>query len=353
MSGRILNAEDLEPVKGILVGLHFDASDSAFTGKPFDRVARTDASGYFSIKGVNAQRNYRIYALQDADGDFRYTQPTELIGWLNTPLTASSRPDVRYDTAWVDSTRYDSIRTIHYTRFMPDDLVVRAFKVDYRPRHFLKYLRDVPEWFTLYFTGPSPHRPKLRGLNFNADRSLFTVANRGNDTLTYWLTDTTLLHLDTLRLACTYDDWDDSLKVARAKPTPSSSAQDDFRQTPRGETERTGQVGETARTPPQTWGLQRRKAPRRISRDQDFAEQSTHSRPQRDAYFPTTVGATASRRDSSAIAGRYAVARRTFCPRQRAGQSAVRRVARRVATFATLQVCDRLGSRAFHLRHDE
>ena len=217
MSGRILNAEDLEPVKGILVGLHFDASDSAFTGKPFDRVARTDASGYFSIKGVNAQRTYRIYALQDADGDFRYSQPTEAIGWLNSPLTASSSPAVRYDTAWVDSTRYDSIRTIHYTRFMPDDIVVRAFKVDYRPRHFLKYLRDVPEWFTLYFTGPSPRRPKLRGLNFNADRSLFTVANRGNDTLTYWLTDTTLLHLDTLRLACTYDDWDDSLKVAHAK----------------------------------------------------------------------------------------------------------------------------------------
>ena len=217
MSGHILNAEDLEPVKGILAGLHFDASDTAFTRKPFDRVARTDADGYFSIKGVNAQRNYRIYALQDADGDFRYTQPTELIGWLNTPLTASSRPDVRYDTAWVDSTRYDSIRTIHFTHFLPDDIVVRAFKVDYRPRHFLKYTRDVPEWFTLFFTGPSRQRPQLRGLNFDAARSLFTIANRDNDTLTYWLTDTTLLHLDTLRLACTYDDWDDSLKVARSK----------------------------------------------------------------------------------------------------------------------------------------
>ena len=192
MSGHILNAEDLEPVKGILAGLHFDASDTAFTRKPFDRVARTDADGYFSIKGVNAQRNYRIYALQDADGDFRYTQPTELIGWLNTPLTASSRPDVRYDTAWVDSTRYDSIRTIHFTHFLPDDIVVRAFKVDYRPRHFLKYTRDVPEWFTLFFTGPSRLRPRLRGLNFDAARSLFPIANCDNDTLTYWLTDTTL-----------------------------------------------------------------------------------------------------------------------------------------------------------------
>ena len=353
MSGRILNAEDLEPVKGILVGLHFDASDSAFTGKPFDRVARTDASGYFSIKGVNAQRNYRIYALQDADGDFRYSQPTEAIGWLNSPLTASSSPAVRYDTAWVDSTRYDSIRTIHYTRFMPDDIVVRAFKVDYRPRHFLKYLRDVPEWFTLYFTGPSPRRPKLRGLNFNADRSLFTVANRGNDTLTYWLTDTTLLHLDTLRLACTYDDWDDSLKVRAPKPTPSNSCPRRLSPNASRRNRKNWPSGRNSANAATNVGTSATKSPKKNFSSQDFAEQSAHSRPQRDAYFPTTAGATARRRDSSSTAGRYAVARRTFCPRQRAGQSAGRRVARRVATFATLQVCNRLGGRAFHLRHDE
>ena len=33
----------------------------------------------------------------------------------------------------------------------------------------------------------------------------------GNDTLTYWLADTTLLRQDTLRFAYTYDNWDDSL----------------------------------------------------------------------------------------------------------------------------------------------
>lgn len=217
MSGRVLNAEDLEPVKGILVGLHENLSDTAFARLPFDRVARTDASGYFSVKGVGRDKAYHIFALQDADGDFRFTQPSEMIGWLDKPLTADSRPDVRYDTAWVDSTHFDSVRAVHFTRFLPDDLVVRAFKLDYRPRHFLKWQRDVPEWFTLYFTGPSRRRPTVRGLGFDAATALFPIANRDNDTLTYWISDTALLRRDTLRLTCTYDDWDDSLNVAREK----------------------------------------------------------------------------------------------------------------------------------------
>ena len=38
----VLVGADLEPVKGMMVGLHADLSDSAFDKKPFDRVSRTD-----------------------------------------------------------------------------------------------------------------------------------------------------------------------------------------------------------------------------------------------------------------------------------------------------------------------
>ena len=40
VSGNVLAAADLEPVKGMMVGLHADLSDSAFVKKPFDRVSR-------------------------------------------------------------------------------------------------------------------------------------------------------------------------------------------------------------------------------------------------------------------------------------------------------------------------
>ena len=211
MSGYVLNAEDLEPVKGILAGLYQQHHDSVFAQRAFDRVARTDASGFFSIKGVAPDRDYRLYALQDADGDFHFTQPSEMLGFLHNDLRAGAFRDTRYDTLWVDSVRYDSIRIIPYTHFTPDDLVVRAFKVDVNTRHYLKAQRDVPEWFTTFFTGPSRKRPIIQGLNFDARKAFVVNASAGNDTLTYWLADTTLLRQDTLRFAYTYDNWDDSL----------------------------------------------------------------------------------------------------------------------------------------------
>ena len=211
MSGYVLNAEDLEPVKGILAGLYQQHHDSVFSKRAFDRVARTDASGFFSIKGVAPDRDYRLYALQDADGDFHFTQPSEMLGFLHNDLRAGAFRDTRYDTLWVDSVRYDSIRIIPYTHFTPDDLVVRAFKIDVNTRHYLKAQRDVPEWFTTFFTGPSRKRPTIQGLNFDASKAFVVNASAGNDTLTYWLADTTLLRQDTLRFAYTYDNWDDSL----------------------------------------------------------------------------------------------------------------------------------------------
>jgi len=211
MSGYVLNAEDLEPVKGILAGLYQQHHDSVFGKRAFDRVARTDASGFFSIKGVAPDRDYRLYALQDADGDFHFTQPSEMLGFLHNDLRAGAFRDTRYDTLWVDSVRYDSIRIILYTHFTPDDLVVRAFKIDVNTRHYIKAQRDVPEWFTTFFTGPSRKRPTIQGLNFDASKAFVVNASAGNDTLTYWLADTTLLRQDTLRFAYTYDNWDDSL----------------------------------------------------------------------------------------------------------------------------------------------
>ena len=52
VSGYVLNAQNLEPVKGITVGLHSDLSDSAFITKQFERVSRTDEQGHFTIRGI-------------------------------------------------------------------------------------------------------------------------------------------------------------------------------------------------------------------------------------------------------------------------------------------------------------
>lgn len=209
VAGHVLQADNLEPIKGILVGLHADLADSAFTAKPFDRVAKTDGSGHFSIKGV-APGAYRVYALRDMDNDFKMSRG-EMMAFMRDSVVTSSFPDVRYDTLWRDTVRYDTIYTVHYTHYMPDNVVLLAFNEKDTRRYFLKTERPEPEWFRVYFTAPSPQVPRVRGLNFNADSLLLEERSAGNDTITYWLRDTSIPAVDTLRMVYAYDAYDDSL----------------------------------------------------------------------------------------------------------------------------------------------
>lgn len=213
VAGHVLDASNLEPVKGILVGLHADLADSAFRRRPFERVARTDGNGRFSIKGV-ARGSYRVYALQDRDGDFRFSQKGEMIAFSRDTITPTCFQDVRHDTLWVDTVRYDTIKTVPYTHFQPDDVVLLAFLERGQPRHFLKAVRPEPESFTLYFTAPSAHAPVISGIGFDAAAALLESRSRGNDTLTCWVRDTTLLARDTLSLVCLYEETDDSTGLA-------------------------------------------------------------------------------------------------------------------------------------------
>lgn len=213
VAGHVLAADNLTPVKGILVGLHNVLADSAFRTRAFDRVARTNAEGFFSIKGVSPG-NYRAYALMDMDGDFCFSGKGEMIAFSQEIITPSSFPDVRHDTLWVDSVRYDSVRTIPYTHYMPDNLVLRAFKEANQPRALLKLIRDVPEKFTAYFTAPSAEAPVVNGIGFDASAALMESRSRGNDTITYWVCDTALMARDTLHFTYTYEATDDSTGLA-------------------------------------------------------------------------------------------------------------------------------------------
>ena len=210
VSGYVLAAENLEPVKGVLVGLHANLADSAFTAVPFDRVARTDGSGHFVVKGV-ARGKYRIYALKDMDGDFRYARG-EMLAWNRDTIVPTSFPDVRQDTLWADTVRIDTIKTVPFTHYLPDDVVLLAFTEKNMTRQLLKTQRE-PEWFKLFFTAPSTQLPTVRGLNFDSNDAFLMEHNASCDTLTYWLRDSLLIEQDTLRLELTYDATNDSVSV--------------------------------------------------------------------------------------------------------------------------------------------
>ena len=204
VSGWVLAAENLEPVKGILVGLYANLADSAFRTQPMLRVAKTDGRGHFVIRGI-APGKYRVYALQDVDGDYHLTQKGEEMAFNREIIVPSSKPDVRQDTLWRDSLRIDSISRVSYTHFLPDNIMLRAFTHVQTDRFFTKAERTLPECFSLVFTAGSNELPVLRGLNFNnAERAFIAMPTAKKDTITYWIKDSALINQDTLRMQMQY-----------------------------------------------------------------------------------------------------------------------------------------------------
>lgn len=210
VAGKVLNAEDLEPVKGILVGIYpIDSAfnDSILRNKFFSRVSRTNGSGRFCIKGIKPGK-YRAFALDDKDGNLLFSQKSERIAFLTDTFTTYSKMDVRMDTIWRDSTHFDSVRAVPYVRYFPDDLVLNAFLEAGQDQHLLKLERPNPDVLKLYFTAPSDSLPIVKGLNFD-ESCLVVDASPNNDTITYWITDTAFTHKeDTMRFELTFMETD-------------------------------------------------------------------------------------------------------------------------------------------------
>ena len=202
VAGYVVQAADLEPVKGILVGLYADLSYTAFKTKPMLRVSRTDSRGHFIIRGV-APGKYRVYALQDADGNYSFNQRSEMLAFNHDIIEPSFRPDVRQDTLWRDSLHIESIAQVSYTHFLPDNICLRAFNEIVTDRHLLKSERPEPNHFTLYYTYGDSVLPNVRGLNFNTKDAFVVESSAHKDTVTYWLRDTALVNQDTLKMVVT------------------------------------------------------------------------------------------------------------------------------------------------------
>ena len=203
VAGYVLSAEKLDPVQGISVGLYNDLADSAFLTKPLLRISRTDERGHFVIKGV-APGEYRVYALQDVDGDFKFSQKSEMIAFSHQTYIPSCSPDIRQDTIWRDSLHIDNILRVPYTHFYPDDVVMLAFQEVQTTRNLLKIERQQPDRFTMFFTCGDSLLPVIRGLNFDSGSAFIVESSQKKDTITYWLRDTTLINQDTLRMDITY-----------------------------------------------------------------------------------------------------------------------------------------------------
>lgn len=214
VSGKVLMAENLEPVKGIYVGLHSNLSDTAFTNTRFEAISRTSETGSFTIKGI-APGTYRIFALDDSNRDYKYDTPSEAIAFYEATIEPSTAQATRMDTIYHDKEKLllDTIKPVKYTRFLPDNIILRAFNSTFKRQYLEKNERIGANKVAITFGAPT-EMPELEPLNFDKDIDWYVLEkSRRNDTLNYWIKDSTIIAMDTLKFRITYLKTD-SLNVA-------------------------------------------------------------------------------------------------------------------------------------------
>lgn len=204
IAGRVLNAEDLEPMTGFYVGIHSVHDDTVFTNVPFERISRTDSRGNFVVRGMSPG-DYRVFALNDLNRDYRYDNPQEEIAFLDSIVAPYTFRDVRQDTIFVDSVTVDTVLTVEYTRFMPDDLLLRSFLSDFQRQFLQRHERPEQNWLNIFFGAPTS-MPTFSLLNPEVVGNDWYVLERNlnNDSLRFWITDSLVYQEDSIRMKINY-----------------------------------------------------------------------------------------------------------------------------------------------------
>lgn len=205
ISGMVLGAENLEPQQGMLVGVYSNLSDTAFSTLPFERMAKTDDRGRFSIMGL-APGEYRIFALADLDNDYHRANPEEAMAFYDFTLSPTTERVTATDTVFnLKTGAVDTVYSRERTMFLPNDILLRSFDSDVKSQYLLKYERQDSTRLNFIFNTKADSIPKISPVGFEELQDWYVVEKSAkNDSVTFWITEPSLLSLDSLRIAATY-----------------------------------------------------------------------------------------------------------------------------------------------------
>lgn len=180
--GRVFEAATLNPVYGVLAGIHSDLHDSAFTAKTFLRIAKTDSSGYFRIGNIHPG-TYRLYAVDDISRDYRLTI-SEALAFADEPISVQP---ITPDTL--------SPLTVSLSPLF-------LFKEEQQKLYLQRTQREQQHRVQIAFSAAPDSLASFRALNDSVHYHIHYSAK--GDTVSIWLTDSTTIAMDSLFFEARY-----------------------------------------------------------------------------------------------------------------------------------------------------
>lgn len=206
ISGMLFEARNLEPAQGMIVGVYSNLSDSAITTLPFDRIAKTNQYGQFVIRNL-APGTYNLYAVNDLNRDYHWDR-SEDVAFLGQSVVPEVVNITVTDTLRA-SNGMDSVVMRQGHKYLPNDLLLTWFNENYRSQYLKNNTRIDSTRIAIELGAPTDTLPVLTLLNTPAaGKKLEEVAridhSTPGDSITYWLTDKSVIATDTLLVEAHY-----------------------------------------------------------------------------------------------------------------------------------------------------
>ncbi|MDE6461122.1 MAG: Ig-like domain-containing protein [Paramuribaculum sp.] len=206
ISGMVLQASNLEPAQGMIVGVYSNLADSAISTLPLERITKTNQLGQFTIRNLK-EGTYRLFALKDNNRDWHWDR-SEDVAFMDVTVSPEVSNLTVIDTLKT-ADESDSIVERIAAVYSPNDVLLTWFNEDYKAQYMLRNDRVDRNRLSFLFNAPSDTFPEItiangiyEGKNLTDYAILNSAATR--DTLEYWLTDSVLIMQDSLLVSARY-----------------------------------------------------------------------------------------------------------------------------------------------------
>ena len=179
-----------------------------------------------------------IIALKDANQNYLFDIPTEQIAFSDTLISLDQQYHLQKDSIILDTVKVDSLKRIR--KVPKPQIFLYSFAENHKKQYLDKSERDNPNRFQLIFSLPIKDSLTLEPLNFKNTSWLLPDKPIFDDTISYWITDTALVHSDTLKLRVAYTSTDsaeniiyksDTIKLTNKKILAGKSGKRDAKKT--------------------------------------------------------------------------------------------------------------------------
>ncbi|HBS85650.1 MAG: hypothetical protein A2W91_14195 [Bacteroidetes bacterium GWF2_38_335] len=219
IAGKVEDAFSKKPSADILVMLYKSNQEIDFLKSKPDYVCRTNKEGLFRVKNIN-DGEYKIFALNDANSNMLFDQPAEEIAFLDSMLITSVTSEIKTDTLHNDSTGIDSLVTRRMIKYSPDNITLNLFAEDNLKQFISKEERKQPYRLDLLMNKPLKGKAnfEFRGISTSIE-DYMVEEYKVKDSVTIWITDSTIYKEDSIYLLVTIPDVDSLEKTIQIKDT--------------------------------------------------------------------------------------------------------------------------------------